>query len=169
MQKQLLDHVRQIRDEQRPKMEDVVSVLEKLIATVGQSGGTNFQQVLSGPETWSWVDLSNADLGYERWYVLTGSAMEGAEGYPLFTIRSSVAPRLDSCISVSQLVVGPEARSIETSITMAIINHQAAFEGLKQSISDLLAIMTAGRSVPVVGDVLSSPTGVSVDPKKDMN
>lgn len=161
----MLETVRKIRDEQRPKMEDVISTIDRLLEEMGSStiGVVNFVKVLRGPETWTWMDASSAELGFERWFVVTGSTMEGTEGYPLFTIRSCMSPRLDSWVSVSQLVVGPDIKGIETSVTMAMINHQGAFEGLKQSITDLLKIMT-GSATPMLPTETLASSG-----KKDLN
>src|SRR5687768_1876020 len=111
----LLLNVQQVRDERRPTMEAVVAVFDKIFARFALH--TDFRQSDRGPLTWSWVDASNAHLGFEKWYVLSHSTMDGTEGYPLLTIRASVAPRLDAWLSVSQLVVGPSDQEIETSLT----------------------------------------------------
>ncbi len=155
MQDSLLETVRQIRDEKRPRMEDVVSVIDELMERFTSAGFSDYRKSARGPETWSWVDMTNSGLGYEKWYVLSHSTMEGTEGYPLLTIRSSVAPRLDSHLSVSGLIVGPDRRDIETAIAMAITNQRGAFEGLKESISNLVELMTKGQSFPVSDDFVA--------------
>lgn len=125
-----------MRREKRPQLETVVQVFDDVFERFRSE--SDFRQVLRGPETWSWVDATAAHLGYEKWFVLTTSTMEGAEGYPLLTIRQSVAPRLDSWISVSQLVMGPTPQEIEGALSLAIANHLGAYLGLRQSVTDVV-------------------------------
>ncbi len=147
LQEELLAHVRAIRDEKRPTMELVVDVIDRLFDKFAEE--VEYKRVSRGPVTWSWVDVTNSAAGYEKWYVLTGSTMDGTEGYPLLTVRQSMAPRLDSWLSVSQLIVGPDERDIETSLAMAIANHNGAFEGLRQSVSNIVDLMSGnGTAVP---------------------
>jgi hypothetical protein len=138
-----LEMVRAERDKKRPSMEDVVRTYDRIFDTFSHDGEQPYQRKLRGPDTWSWVDLSQAHMGFEKWFVLSRSAMEGTEGYPLLTVRLSVAPRLDSFLTFSQLVVGPSDTEIEYNLSMAISNHMGAFEGLRQSVSDMVAAFTA--------------------------
>lgn len=140
MREALLASVRKMRDEQRPSMELVVDTIDKIFDKFGDE--VQYVVASRGPVTWSWVDLSNSALGYEKWFVLTGSTMEGTEGYPLLTIRQSMAPRLDSWLTVSQLIVGSEVREIETSLAMAIANHNGAFDGLRESVATIVEMMS---------------------------
>jgi hypothetical protein len=64
---------------------------------------------------------------------LTYSALEGAQGYPILTIRQCLAPRLDSYCTFSCLVLGPDATGIETSLTVAIVHHTGSFAGLRST------------------------------------
>src|SRR5690348_8013615 len=120
----IISEVENMRREKRPQLETVVEVFDGIFERFRSE--SDFRQVLRGPDTWSWVDATAAHLGYEKWFVLTTSSMEGAEGYPLLTIRQSVAPRLDSWITVSQLVMGPSPQEIESSLSLAIANHLGA-------------------------------------------
>ena len=140
MREALLLSVRKMRDEQRPSMELVVDTIDEIFEDFGDE--VQYTAASRGPVTWSWVDLSNSALGYEKWFVLTGSTMEGTEGYPLLTIRQSMAPRLDSWLTVSQLIVGSEVRDIKTSLAMAIANHNGAFDGLRESVSTIVEMMS---------------------------
>lgn len=146
---QLLAHVCEVRDEKRPTMELVIGTIDRIFEKFADEVTVN--SVARGPVTWSWSYQTNSGLGYEKWYVLTSSTMDGTEGYPLLTIRQSVAPRLDSWLSVSQLIVGPDIRDIETSLAMAIANHNGAFEGLRETVANIVDIMTDGGAVEVGG------------------
>lgn len=150
----MMQNVRQIRDEKRPEMATVVETLDRVLSV-----GFKLQQVSQGPDSWSWVDLSQAHLGFEKWFVLSTSTMEGIEGYPLLTIRQSTAPRLDAWVTVSQLVVGPDEASIQTSLAMAIANLNGAYLGIREVISG------------VVQSYSESPEQVleSLAQKKEMN
>lgn len=165
LQNQLLDTVRQIRDEKRPTMALVVDVMDRLFEGFAQEA--DYVKRFNGPDVWAWVDVTNADMGYEKWYVVSGSTMPGTEGYPMLTIRQSAAPRLDSWVSVSQLIVGPTVRDIETSLAMAMTNHQGAFDGLRDSISNLVTKMTGGRQS--IEDLTESLKDEAGKPPKDLN
>jgi hypothetical protein len=137
-------NVVQIRDEKRPQIEDVARAIDRIFKQF--AAGSDFRQVSTGPDQWSWLDATNISLGYEKWFVLGRSTMGGAEGYPLLTIRQSTAPRLDAWLTISQLVIGPSDREIETSLAMAIANHQGAFEGLKEMISSVIEMAAAAQA-----------------------
>lgn len=136
--REALENVKRLRDEKRPPMELVVQTFDKLFDSFAQTG--DYRRVLRGPDTWSWLDASQLDLGFEKWFVLSRSAMEETVGYPLVTIRMTVAPRLDSFLSFSQLVVGPGEKEIEYSLAMAVANHMGAFDGFRGSIDDLVRV-----------------------------
>lgn len=132
-----------MRNQKRPEMADVVEVLDRLFEKFSTSAV--FLRMARGPAQWSWMDATHADRGYEKWYILTGSTMAGAEGYPLLTIRQSTAPRLDAWLSVSQLIMGPDLKEIESSFALAIANHHGAFEGLRSMVSDVSEMVDAAE------------------------
>ncbi len=149
--------VLQTRDDSRPEMKDVVRVLDRLFEQFSLTG--DFRTVDRGPEIWTWMDGTHADRGYVRWFVLGRSAMEGAVGYPMITIRHCTAPRLDAWLTFSQLIMGPNDRDIETSFAMAAANHHGAYEGFRDTIAQVVEMTTARESL-----------GRSQhDPKKDVN
>jgi len=150
--------VMQIRDENRPEMKNVVRVLDRLFEQFSLTA--DFKSVDRGPEIWSWMDGTHADRGYVRWYVLGRSAMEGAEGYPLITIRHCTAPRLDAWLTFSQLIMGPSDREIETSFAMAVANLHGAYEGFRDTIAQVVEMTSAAR------DAAGRP---ALDLKKDVN
>ena len=133
----LIDTLTAARDERRPEIEMVVETLDGIFDRLITAGTGEFKRGLRGPDTWSWLDASNIENGFERWIVLGKSTMRGTEGHPLITIRQHTAPRLDSWLTVSQLILGRSAREIETSFAMALANHQGAFEGLREMVANI--------------------------------
>lgn len=154
-----------MRDERRPEIADVVRVFDAIFERFRDE--SDFRQVDRGPQTWTWVDATAAHLGYEKWFVLTSSAMPGVEGYPLLTVRQSVAPRLDAWVTVSSLVMGPSDREIESSLAMAIANHMGAFAGLRQSVNTVIETLS-GKSVEEALDDFV-PGINDLTEKKEMN
>jgi hypothetical protein len=145
----LIEYVQRTRDEKRPDMGLVVEVFDRIFAEV-----TGISSHDRGPVTWSWKDEQGSQYGFEKWYVLTQSAMAGAEGYPVVTIRQSIAPRLDSWLTFSQLVIGPDARDIESSLAMALANHLGGFEGVRAEVANMIVQM---------GGVPTNPLSVVTD------
>jgi hypothetical protein len=129
----VIEYVQRTRDKMKPDMELVVAVFDEIFGR-----DPEILQVDRGPVTWSWADRSNIKYGFEKWYVLTQSAMAGTEGYPMVTIRQSVAPRLDAWLTFSQLVIGPDERSIESSLAMAVANHIGGFDGVRAQVAELV-------------------------------
>lgn len=132
----VVEYVRQTRDEKRPPMDLVVEVFDRIFEEA-----TGIVQHERGPVTWTWKDEQGSQYGFEKWYVLTQSAMAGCEGYPIVTIRQSIAPRLDSWLTFSQLVIGPDAREIESSLAMALGNHLGGFEGVREQVAAMIQQM----------------------------
>jgi hypothetical protein len=125
-----------MRDEKRPTLDQCVRVLDKVFTTFGPNG--EFRQVARGPDQWSWLDSSNSGRGFDRWFILSESAMPGVEGYPLVTIRQATAPRLDAWLTVSQLLIGPSDSDVESSFAMLVANHHGAFDGLREMVSEMV-------------------------------
>lgn len=151
-----------MRREKRPLLETVVRVFDDVFDRFKSEA--DFRQVSRGPDTWSWVDATNSHLGYEKWFVLSTSAMDGAEGYPLLTIRQSVAPRLDSWVTVSQLMMGPSPQEIESNLALAIANHMGAYMGLRDSVTNVVEALSGKPAHQAVDELLG--TGPE---KKEMN
>lgn len=157
--KEIEESVRKERDLRRPDIELVVKVFDEIFDRFKDENPVT--AVLRGPETWSWLDTTGIHLGFEKWYVLSISTLEGAEGYPLVTVRQSIAPRLDSWLTFSQLVIGPDERAIEGSLATAISNHLGGFEGLRQSVAEMIV---------AAGGIPTSPGMISVSkPEGGMN
>lgn len=148
--KEIEQYVRDERDSRRPDIELVVQTLDEIFERFKDD--TPIVPVLRGPNMWSWLDTMGNELGFEKWYVLSRSLMAGAEGYPVLTIRQSIAPRLDSWLSFSQLVIGPDARAIEGSLATAITNHLGAFNGIRASVAEM--IVDAGGIPTPVGSIV---------------
>lgn len=152
-----LEQVQKMRDEKRPDFETVVEVFTKVFQPFG------YRLAISGPDTYAWVDETYSAMNFEKWFVLSKSVMPGTEGYPLLTIRQSAAPRLDSWLSLSQLVVGPTEKDIEMSLAMALANHDGGMFGLRQSVAD---IITDFGGIKATAKVINDAMDTS---KKDMN
>lgn len=144
--------VRAARDANRPEIETVVETYRKVLDTFAKQFGGQYREVMSGPDAWAWIDDSQKGGG-ERWISIGRSAMKGTEGYPLLTIRMSVAPNLDSFLTLSQLVVGRSETEIEYNLAMAISNHIGAFEGLRAAIAGLVKSFSEGS---LVEDIIKS-------------
>ena len=143
--RQLENYVQRERDTRRPDMETVVRVFDEIFGRFRDA--QPIVPVLRGPDTWSWLDTSGASLGFEKWYVVSRSAMAGAEGYPMVTVRQSIAPRLDSWLTFSQLIIGPDERAIEGSLATAIENHMGGFDGIRASVAEMIT-RTGGIPTP---------------------
>jgi len=126
--------VRGERDSRRPKIEDVARVLDQTFEQMTANGEIEVVPVLRGPEFWSWTNMRMQRAGFEHVYHLGPSTMPGAEGYPLLTIRKSVAPIFDAQLTFSGLIFGPDDDQIAHAVAMLITNHNAAFLGLKDSV-----------------------------------
>lgn len=119
-----------LRDTRRPTFELVLETIADALETVG-----HVDPVLDGPDAWSWIDRSMEELGMPKYFVLTQSLMEGVEGYPLLTIRQGYGLRLDTWITMSSLIVGPDRDGIMRSISMLIAHHMGAVAGIKYGTS----------------------------------
>lgn len=140
------------RDAARPPMELCVETIDELFG----SPEMNITQATRGPSSWVWCDMSAP--GWEKTYTLTGSALKGAEGYPLFTVRQAIAPRLDSYITFSQLLIGPDRTMIQQSVSHAVVHHSGQFAGLH---STLQVIANEGLSAGLA-HALSLGSGTQV-------
>lgn len=150
----IVEMVKKARDDKRPTMKMVVDVMNNVFSKFGDA---LYQRHDTGPVTWSWVDRTNTNLGYEKWFVVSGSTMGDAFGYPMLTIRQAIAPRLDAWVSVSQLIVGDDVAAIESSFALAIMNHSSAFDGMRNSVTDLINNLDKTQLVDVAsGHPISS-------------
>ena len=145
----MIDDIKAIRDERRPQLDEVVRVFTRIFNRIGEP----IRRVDTGPHTWSWLDTTMAHMGFEKWFVLSTSTMEDTRGYPLLTIRQSTAPRLDAWVTVSQLVLGPTEKEIESSLVIAINNLIGAFEGLRTTVSDTFEAITQAAAGPTGGEM----------------
>lgn len=161
----MTENVKTIRDSKRPAMEDVIRVLDRFFD--GLRDRADIRNVARGPETWSWADMSMSHYGFEKWFIVTGSTMEGTEGHPLLTIRQSTAPRLDAWVTVSSLVIGPSDIEIEASLALALANQAGAFEGLRQAVTQVVEAMSG--EVPDLGQIAQEMADLVEDGKKDVN
>ena len=148
----VIEYVQRTRDEKRPDVDLVVKVFDRIF-----NNDPGIMQVDRGPMTWTWHDTTDIKYGFEKWYVLSMSAMDGAIGYPMVTIRQSIAPRLDAWLSFSQLVIGPDEVSIESSLAMALANHIGGFEGVRGSVADMIVGM---------GGMPTNPLSIVLDEDK---
>lgn len=139
-QRLLIAEIERIRDEQRPDIEDVARVLGNIFKNIGHLA--NVAPVMTGPDMWSWQDRSRLDSGFERWFVLSRSTMENAEGFPLLTIREAVAPRLDAWLTLSTMIMGRDETTIRGSIAVALSNQIGAIEGLHSSVKSMSETLT---------------------------
>lgn len=115
------------RDSRRPTMEMVVDVLKMAFGQID-----SFINLISdGPATWVWEDTAATETGFPRFYILSQSTSEGTEGYPLFTIRQGYSVVLDSWVTFSTLVIGPDPETISHTIAMTISQHAGSFAGSK--------------------------------------
>lgn len=122
------------------------------------------EPLVRGPHHWTWRDPGLSG-GLEKVYSLTGSSIEGLEGYPLLTIRQTVSSRLDSYVTFSILVAGPGPEEIERCLTTSVVNHLGAYSGLRSTTiaihreglaAGLAHAMTIGGTGHITEDDISS-------------
>jgi hypothetical protein len=133
----MADEVRKMRDQARPTIEAVAGVMERTFARMSKQG-YDIACEAAGPEAWIWIDRS-IGIGLDKRIMLSGSALDECPGYPLITISQCVAPRLDSWVTFSQVVMGVDEDSLIRSISVCLTNHLAAFIGLRNAITDMIA------------------------------
>lgn len=131
------------RDSRRPSMEDVLGVIEQAF----ESMSISVESLVQGPPTWVWEDVEMKAMGFPKFFIL-GESSE-LPGYPLFTIRQAYSTRFDTWITMSGLVVGPDASAITRSIAMAMAHHSGAFAGVRWA----ARAISANQNVPIAGMV----------------
>jgi hypothetical protein len=124
-------------------MEDVLGVIEQAFSAMSIS----VESVLKGPPTWVWEDLEMRAIGFPKFYIL-GESTE-YPGYPLLTIRQAYSSRFDTWITMSGLVVGPDASGITRSVAMAMAHHSGAFAGVRWA----ARAISENQNVPIAGMV----------------
>ncbi len=149
-----IEYIKMQRDAQRPDIKDVVRVINGLFVDLRQDG-VIYRQDLVGPEVWTWVDTDLEKRGLSKVYSIGKSALAGAEGYPLITITQSVAPRLDSNVTISALVVGNNDREISRSLAIAVANHSGAYAGIRTTINAIANTGNPGAGVDAASEILS--------------
>ena len=92
--------------ERRPTISEVVFVLEDAFSGMG----LKVRPVVSGPLSWIWEDDEMRALGSPKFFILSQSAETGLEGYPTFTVRQAYSVNMDTWVTTSGLVLGPDAR-----------------------------------------------------------
>jgi hypothetical protein len=135
--------IEEARDSRRPSMDDVLAVIDAAFSSMSIS----VEPASSGPPTWVWRDLEMESMGFPRSYVLSESLEY--PGYPLFTIRQAYSVKFDTWISMSGLVIGPEASGITRSICLAMVNHAGAFAGVRFAANSV----QKNEGVPIAGMV----------------
>jgi len=133
--------VERMRDAGRPDIDDVIYVLKEAFPS------QYIELQHTGPDTWIWSDISLAKAGIPKFYILSKSTQEGSDGYPLLTIRQAYSVRLDTWVTMSCLVVGPDTSEIARSVSLLMANHMCAFAGVRQS----TAAITAAGGDPQAG------------------
>ncbi len=134
----LADETRRTRDSKRPTMKMVADVMQRAFANISVDV-LDLRQSETGPRRWSWLDATGHEIGYAKWFILTESDMDDALGFPLLTIRQSLAPLLDCWVSFSQLITGLEEGEIAASLALVMANHTCAIDGTRMGISEMLA------------------------------
>ena len=124
-----------LRDVRRPTFEAVLALMEEAFEKME----IPVRKVESGPDVWMWEDTAMADSGLPKYYVLSKSLQEGIEGYPLFTVRQAYSLKLDTWLSMSTLVVGPDDTQISHSLALAVSHHLGAFAGVRYTAASVTA------------------------------
>jgi hypothetical protein len=123
--------VEQLRDAGRPDLATVAACLDRAIAEMGAVFGPEvFQRIAAGPDYWEWRDSSLGEHAV-RHYSLSRSVAQDVEGYPLITIRQLYSSRLDTWVTLSGLVQGPEPEVIFLVLSILVSAHQGAMAGFK--------------------------------------
>ncbi len=117
----------EVRDERRPKFEDVLAIMEMAFEDMGVLA----ECTTAGPDMWIWDDLVMRAQGIPKQYILSRSLQEDILGYPIITIRQAYSLVLDTWLSLSSVVVGPAFDGISRSLAVILTNHAGAFAGVK--------------------------------------
>ena len=124
----MIENERNIR---RPEMGDVIRIFQRTVDAISATDpDINIVLASSGPEGHVWSDLQMAAAGFVKTYTISGSKIAGAEGYPLLTIHSALSEEMDSHLTTSTLIMGPDETSISGALGFAIKTHTAAREGI---------------------------------------
>lgn len=172
-----------VRDSRRPPLELVLQVIEEAFGSF-QILARKVLDGSDGSNTWMWEEMGLEDT-LPKYYVLTTSTAPGLEGYPLLTIRQAYSLKLDTWITVSSIVPGPDADGIAHSMSLLIAQHACAFAGVKLGTSTVAvnkghphaAVLAAAQLMQqepfefddVGEEVRSKIAELSGDPKKDVN
>lgn len=128
--KDMLDAVNKlaeaVRDNNRPTIESIVKVIDDhVMKVVAPTDIAYLRRKDSGPDRYSWISSDGL-----RELSISGSALEGVEGYPLLTMRQVLCVPLDNQVTSSGLVVGSNTMQIMASIVTHLTNHAAAVAGV---------------------------------------
>ena len=137
--------LRKTRDSERPTMEDVARVIDD--ALVERTPEGMVRRDMTGPDTWIWIDESQAAYGIPKHFVLSRSPSDGIEGYPLLTIRQAYSLPLDIWVTVCGLIGGNDEDQIGRSVSILFANHLGAASGLRYS----AAAIVANGGAPMAG------------------
>ena len=135
LKRRIGDEVEDARDRNRPTMETVLHVC-KLAFEDDPTYKTMLEFV--GPDTWMWEDLTMQVRGLPKFYVLTRSTEPDTLGHPLLSIRQAYSIRLDTWVTTSQLLMGPDVQAVARSLALAIANQTGAFAGFRRCITEIV-------------------------------
>src|SRR5665811_542476 len=87
----LAEETRRTRDSRRPTMQMVADIIQRAFDSITDRELLDLTAVEKGPYTWSWFDGTGREIGYCKWFILSESDMADAVGFPLLTVRQTLA------------------------------------------------------------------------------
>lgn len=129
------NYIETLRDSRRPTLQDVVRVVEEAF----EGFQINARKVMGGENgIWMWEEIG-FDESMPKFYTVSQSVADGMVGYPLLTIRQAYSLKLDTWVTMSSIVPGPDAEGIAHSMSLLIAQHACAFAGVKYGSSTAMA------------------------------
>lgn len=122
-------YIEALRDSKRPPLERVLNLIEHAFETF-QVKVTKVTDGSDGSGTWMWQDMG-VPSDIPKFYVLTTSNSPGVVGYPMMTVRQAYSIKLDTWITMSALLPGPDNEGISRSLALLIAEHACAFAGVR--------------------------------------
>lgn len=133
----MIEQILHLRDKNRPKLETVYEALAARFASMAPT--IKITLVETTGDSWIWRDEKLHENGLDKFYVLSQATAPGVEGYPLLTIRQAYSTRLDTWVTTSGIIPGPDRESVDSSVLMAIANHETTFAGFRYGVNAILA------------------------------
>lgn len=159
------EYIRLLRDQQRPRLEDVVETVTIAFANIYGPGTEAPRMVTEGEGgSWMWEDLSIPS--FPKYFIISSATADGIEGYPLFTVRQAFSVKLDTWVTLSAIVPGVGNAGIARTMALLVAQHAAAFAAVKLSTE---AVADSGGEIKAAVLIASHLMTMDVPTLKEMS